>query len=340
LWLWRFGDSEHCRGRSVTHAWEALCRTLKCMLDGREARISFMPAEFLFVELLIALSFVVVFMMSVMASFSPKIVPIGRPDSPSPSLAKKCIDAYIKEDMDYAKGILQGHADRKRGLTIVSYMNNCMWFSSYTEEFFEVFFEVVFNQRYHAIVLGFVCIRIFQAFEFSSKLSWLPITIKIAASKMINFLIMYFVVVVSFAILMHISFGRLYTQFETLSKACLALMLYSFGMTERAEDGTHPFIEYTGTDITMYLLLYTIIVVTIGLQFFTTIILDAYARACDPDFDDKELEVAAISNLAFLGPCLNIPPEIFDGPPSVKKRRTSAPRLSLFKLPDAEGEEG
>merc|ERR1719443_639030 len=162
----------------------------------------------------------------------------------------------------------------RRGLSIYKYMMNCMEFpGGRWQQFWQVLAEVVFQHHFHVFVIGLVCIRVLQCFEFMPELSWFPLTMKIAAFKLGNFLVMYFMIVAGFSLVMHLSFGRLYTQYDSLTKSFFTLMLYSFGHADRAEQDYHPFIDTSGTELAIYLLLYTIVVVTIGMQFFTTIIL-------------------------------------------------------------------
>lgn len=329
--LFHFGSSEDCTGgaadRSVRHAWEALCKIFKAFFDGRKARTHFMSHEFLMLELLTGLAFVLTVRCSIEDSFSPKIVPIGRQD-----VGKPCIDAYLADGLAFGKAMLEGGNEeaQKRGISPYVYMTKCMKFDNAFDEFCEVLFELVFQNNYHAWVLALISMRLLQCFEFSKSTSWLPHTLKLAFSKLANFIMMFTVVVGAFAIVMYISFGRLYTQFDSIPKACISLLLYTFGMTDRAEQDIHPYIENSGTKIVIILLLYTITVVTIGLNFFTTIIMDSYASACDPDYDETELEAEALASLAWLGHYLSIPREVFLGPEDVREKltkRSSRPSL-------------
>lgn len=329
LRLKNFGASRDCisgfaSAGSRARAWKALCRIFKSFLDGREARLMFVPAEFLLVELLAAIAFLTAVCTSVSYSLMPAIVPMGKIAASDSDLGKKCMNAFIQEDVVYAHQLLNGEAV-KRGLSPYSYMENCLKYSGDLERFGEIMYELIFAHSFHAFVIAIVSLRLFHCFEFHQRMSWLPHSIKIAASKLGSFIFMYFMIVAAFAMLMRMSYGQLYSQYTTFSRSFEALMLYSFGMTERATYGLHPFIETSGTVMTGYLFVYTILIVTIGLNFFTTIILDAFARVSDPDFDPMEIEVLAISGFSFLGPYLGVPDEIFEGPSEEfsKKRKTS-----------------
>merc|ERR1719313_471567 len=133
--------------------------------------------------------------------------------------------------------------------------------------------------------------------------------------------------IVAFGLVMHVSFGMMHDQFSSLSSSCFALMLFSFGMTDRAQEGMHPFVERSGTVLVGYLLIYTVVVITIALNFFTTIVLDAYSQAQNKDFNPHILEADAIVSQKYLAGLTKIPVEVFHGPPSLRKLGAELGRL-------------
>lgn len=179
----------------------------------------------------------------------------------------------------------------------------------------------------HGFVLGLICCRLMNYFEYSQGLRWLPLSIKIACFKLCNFVFMYFSMIVAFGLVMHVSFGMMYDQFSSFSSSCFALLLFSFGMTDRAQEGMHPFVEQSGTALMAYLLIYTVVVITIALNFFTTIVLDAYSQAQSKDFNAHILEADAITSQKYLAGLTNIPVEVFHGPPSLRKLGAELGRL-------------
>jgi len=318
LALWRFGDDpdliediqdEGTRQRK----WHEFITLVKSFFDGRQVKLQFLSLEYLAMEMFTALVFGAVVIISTIDAYSPQIVPMGRTVADT-TQRRKCADAFLNADIKWSEQLLKGALTSKRGLSPVSYMRNCMEWNSGAEYFFELLLEIVYAHQLHAYVAALLCLRCLQMFEYWERMKWLPLTIKLASGKLCNFLIMYFFVVASYASLFYMTFGRLYPQFDSFHASCWALMLYSFGFAFRAEEGIYPFIETSGTLIIFFLWFFMITVVTIGLNFFTTIILDAFAKVSDPSFNENDLIVDAVKSFSWLSSLVNVPEELFKGP--------------------------
>eukprot|EP00913_Durusdinium_trenchii_P005458 g5086.t1 len=85
--------------------------------------------------------------------------------------------------------------------------------------------------------------RLLEAFSLSDRLKWLPRTLFLAKTKLLNFLIAYVCLVAGFSLLMTLYFGDIFQQFSTLDESFYTLLLYSFGVTDRAFLGCQPDIE-------------------------------------------------------------------------------------------------
>eukprot|EP00923_Selenidium_pygospionis_P012329 GHVN01020866.1.p1 GENE.GHVN01020866.1~~GHVN01020866.1.p1 ORF type:complete len:274 (+),score=19.51 GHVN01020866.1:326-1147(+) len=145
-------------------------------------------------------------------------------------------------------------------------------------------------------------IYLFRLFEFTMILpesSYLVLTFVFALFPILNFALIFFVILTGFAIIAYAQFGATYPQFGSLGKSIWALCLYSFGFGEQshAEDLVQPFVEEDGLYVQCLLLGFNILVVTLLLNMFTTIVIDAYNLAIQKTSTQADLDKlkAAIS---------------------------------------------
>ncbi|CAJ1428958.1 unnamed protein product [Effrenium voratum] len=171
----------------------------------------------------------------------------------------------------------------QHGLTMLTYINECTDLRGISY-FGEVTYQIVFQEdgNVHALVVGLIFLRVLEGFSLSKRLSWLPRTIFLAKNKLFNFVLAYVCLVAGFALLMTLYFGDLFQQYCTLASSCYTLLLFSFGLSERAMYGAEPFVERSSTHLLFMLFLFTVFVVTIILNMFTTIVIDAFAAESDP----------------------------------------------------------
>lgn len=272
LWQFRIRPSPGLKGR--VYEMRKLRRYLTSLLDGREVRLYFLNTTWLFLELVIGVCFVGAVLSSVFCATESTVIPMGRGDD------KDCIDTFFVEDIAYAKQMLHGQVGNvRRGISPVSFIWHCREQDGALWQMIAILYETLFSSRLHAGVTVLLFIRCIQAFEFTQYLNWLPATLRLAAAKLANFMLMFILIVTGFAVLMHLSFGRFYWQYSSVWKACVSLLFYSFGMVDRAMEGTHPFIDDVSTVVVIYLFFFLVTVVTIGLNVFTTIVLEAFAMA-------------------------------------------------------------
>eukprot|EP01066_Platyproteum_vivax_P013957 Platyproteum_vivax@DN6286_c0_g1_i5.p1 len=112
-----------------------------------------------------------------------------------------------------------------------------------------------------------------------------------ALIPLLAFGILFAVMLVGFALLMNSLFGSLFTQFCTLPRSIYVLLLYAFGFEKTADimGQVNPWIEVTAYNVQVALLVFQIVVVTILLNVFTTIIINAYSAASSGETAEVKL---------------------------------------------------
>eukprot|EP00928_Gymnodinium_smaydae_P096742 TRINITY_DN8606_c0_g4_i1.p1 TRINITY_DN8606_c0_g4~~TRINITY_DN8606_c0_g4_i1.p1 ORF type:complete len:904 (+),score=113.97 TRINITY_DN8606_c0_g4_i1:67-2778(+) len=272
------------RGTSLEDANKKVASRINVLFDWRMCRSRYLTFSQLVVENAIAAAFVLSLYQAVKEAFTPSFTSSG---AHSPT----CMKALLDMDLEWMKASLAGTVT-KRGLTPFEYLLQCRndmdTIPKYAELVNVLFFES--NGKVSGFVLALMFLRVSQILEFWQSMKWLPNTLALARPKVIEFTVAYGLLISAFSVVIHIQFGDLYAQYSSLPLSFIALLMYSFGDTDRATDGMYPFLESSGTAINMYLLAYTLIVVTICLNVFTTIVIDAYTAATDPDEVVKVLE--------------------------------------------------
>ncbi|CAK8998075.1 PKD_channel domain-containing protein [Durusdinium trenchii] len=252
--------------------WMKLMQTL----DGRGVLTQALPTIVLLTERLVALGFLCACAQAAREAFQPSMLPIG-------VLGEKCTWAWFNGNKEWIVG-----QKVSRGITMRSYLDSCsglegqMWMT-------ELLFQFIFEDEgcFHALVVGAIMCRLLEAFSLSDRLKWLPRTLFLAKTKLLNFLIAYVCLVAGFSLLMTLYFGDIFQQFSTLDESFYTLLLYSFGVTDRAFLGCQPDIERGSFHLQCALFFYTVFVVTIILNMFTTIVIDAFAAEGDPERYEK-----------------------------------------------------
>eukprot|EP00928_Gymnodinium_smaydae_P096740 TRINITY_DN8606_c0_g2_i1.p1 TRINITY_DN8606_c0_g2~~TRINITY_DN8606_c0_g2_i1.p1 ORF type:complete len:929 (+),score=133.64 TRINITY_DN8606_c0_g2_i1:59-2845(+) len=265
------------RGTSLEDASNMMWSRIHVFFDWRLCRTRYLTFCQLLIEHSIAALFVYSIYEALLEAFTPSKTSNG---AHSPT----CMRALLEMDLDWMSSSLAGEPTR-RGLTPVDYLRRCRDDIAQMPKFAELlnilFFET--EGKTCGFVLVLILLRVSQILEYSESLQWLPNTLALARKKVIEFTIALIVLITTFAVVLHIQFGNLYMQYSSVRLSFITLFMYSFGDTGRATDGMHPFIEKSSTKITLYLLAYTVLVVTICLNVFTTIVIDAYSAAADPE---------------------------------------------------------
>jgi len=254
-------------------------RRLLALFDGRGRRSEFMGLGAIFFEQLLMWCILFNWFEAIREAFEPAPMPLGYR---SPECKKAIFNRRASQAAEYLSGTA---SHRIMGLSEYEKLQMCYNFSS-TVAYAAAMEEELFFQSsigVSKLVMLLLMLRLMEVLDFSRFFRWLPDTMRMAFWKLFNFLLIYFLVVLGLAVIFTAKFGSMYPQFRSVGQSGLALLLFSFGDTDRATEGMQPFIEDSGTLGAMWLLLFTICITTIGLGFFTTIVLDAYTLVNDPE---------------------------------------------------------
>lgn len=177
------------------------------------------------------------------------------------------------------------HPCTRSAWTTAAYTQNCLSINpdvSTSCVIAEYVFGMFFNygsQTMHEMILTInfaQCMLIFNSFD---STRWIGSTASFAAVKLVNFLVVFAVLVFGFAFLVWIRFAANSMQFATWGDTVWTLLLFSFGITDPALEHTEPRFFVPSMQLYCYLLAYAVIVLTVALNVFTTIVLDAYSQA-------------------------------------------------------------
>lgn len=93
----------------------------------------------------------------------------------------------------------------------------------------------------------------------------------------------FMLILFAFALMAHTLFGNIFIQYASLGKSVKAMLLYSFGFGDfvGVTSGINPQIEDKAFQLTVLHLVFTILLVVIMLNIFTSIVVDAYQVALD-----------------------------------------------------------
>jgi len=157
-----------------------------------------------------------------------------------------------------------------------------------TEVLYDLFFDATAS---HGLAWILLYLRtVFFFLGAISGLKWLPVTIILASARSIYFMIAYSVMIVGFANVFYIQFGARFVQFSSISRASYELFLLSCGVPGYVFEDIYPWQDKDSLYTSLYLAFYMLLAITIGLNFFTTIMLDAYALAQDPEASDEVIQ--------------------------------------------------
>ncbi|CAJ1448273.1 unnamed protein product [Effrenium voratum] len=150
---------------------------------------------------------------------------------------------------------------------------------------------------------------VFASLSMFDQLRWLPSVILLCAKRILMFLLAYGLLLCGFGIGMYIAFGPRFAQFATPVRSCSELFFLTCGMPMAVFDDLHPFQDSLSTEVAFMLALYGLFMSIIGLNFFTMIILDAYAQARDIDSADAQLQLMGDDVCRTLMALLGLQPE-------------------------------
>jgi len=247
--------------------------------DGRGVRYHFTSSVNLFAENLASVGLLWASIMSVYEAMMPMILP-GQVDATS----EECTQVFLEMEKSWTKSFFSG-GGVVRGISPLANVMHCQQFAGTIDKYIMLQYQV-FNQRghwRHIMVIICLLMRCLSLLTLWGPLHWIADTAYLARTKLAYFMFVFLSMVLAFSVGMRVMFGAEYMQYESMGMSFTTLLLYTFGDADRAVYAVYPWIEESGTQVTICLLIYTIFVVTIGLSFFTTVILDAYSCAQDAE---------------------------------------------------------
>merc|ERR1719382_1172559 len=127
------------------------------------------------------------------------------------------------------------------------------------------------------------------AFESIQGLRWLPALVRICAVRLIFIIFAYFLLIVGFGIIFWLRFGARLQQFWTPYRSCYELAMLAAGVPMDIFDDIHPWENGDSLSASLMLMVFVVLMSIIMLNFFTTIILDAYTMARDPKKTERNV---------------------------------------------------
>jgi len=178
-----------------------------------------------------------------------------------------------------------------------------------TELIFELFFDDAAWHGFAWILLYFRAL--FYFLQLLPGLRWIPMSLAMASVRVLYFLLAYGFLILGFGLLAHIQFGQRFVQFSSLSRTCYELFFLSCGVPGYVFDDLFPFEDYGSWLASMFLALFVVVAVTLGLNFFTTIILDAYNISTNPEAAQQVLDDSWTTICDMLMQSLGIPVRLY-----------------------------
>jgi len=291
LWVLRDTDSASAALRVENEAreneseevdmFELVEKRVALLVDGRGKRAAHLSSSEIFLENLTALLVCLGIIFSALESFKPNIPR----------------DLARYPQVDQGATSFQYLLERYTGTDL------------YVELLFELCFDVAFL---HGIAWLFIYFRLvfFILFKSSGGLRWLPLTLSLAGVRLVYFLVAYIFLVFGFACLTHLQCGQRFMQFSSIGRAALELAFLACGAPMHIFEDMWPFEDSRALLALVYIGVFILSAVAIGLHFFTTILLDAYNLAMDPDHAVDLLNDQSYAALEGLMVRLGIPEEV------------------------------
>jgi len=253
-----------------------ITRALTRLVDGRYARARFMSPSWHVMEFVLTTVFIFAVIRATTTGFENTIPNVGKFPSAS------CQRIYEERLYDFMSNrAFEFTRDDSGLISPVTYITHCL-----NPKFHNIIPDLVTEMvwdapRSHGFAFLFTILRLLDIFNAFSGTAWLPRTMTLAAPKLCYFFIFYIWTIAGWAVLFNVSFGAYFIQFRTYGRSFYVLMLFSFGFRKAVFDGIHTFEESQSHRVTILLLFFSIFTVLVGIQFFTSIVLDAYATVHD-----------------------------------------------------------
>eukprot|EP00746_Dinoflagellata_sp_MGD_P131363 gnl/MRDRNA2_/MRDRNA2_65152_c0_seq1.p1 gnl/MRDRNA2_/MRDRNA2_65152_c0~~gnl/MRDRNA2_/MRDRNA2_65152_c0_seq1.p1 ORF type:complete len:1544 (+),score=239.79 gnl/MRDRNA2_/MRDRNA2_65152_c0_seq1:276-4634(+) len=253
----------------------------KKLLDVRGARSHCVVPFWLALENLAAIVFLLAIILSWTSSFSREIPQVG------PYPTDKCADMYAdnmmeflsaqhEHGLEYAQNKFEG-PDLASPIQVIFYCTH--YYGVFTSRYIEAFVELFFSEmEVHAFAQFLFSLRILHIFSAFRGTVWLGQTVETCINKLLWFMMLWMCLVASFAALLFAAYGVHFTQFATLYKSVYTMVMFSVGFPDEAFEDVHMWEQGSSFMVAVYLSCFAILVLTILMEFFVTIILDAYAQ--------------------------------------------------------------
>ncbi|CAK0838269.1 unnamed protein product [Prorocentrum cordatum] len=246
-------------------------------IDGRGVRIRFMGPLLVILENLATVAFTIAVWYSISNSFEATVPRMGQISDECESVYEKKILTFAAQMHREKKGIAH---DGSRLISPVEFITHCSEGDVY--RLAALYYEILFDStRVHGLALFLFLCRLLDVCMAFEGTAWIGYTVALGARKLWWFLVFYLLVICCFASIMEVSFGNNFLQFRSLPQSCLSLILFTFGQTENAFRGVQSMEEYHSFWVSIYMLVFAIMVVTVAMQFFVSFVLDAYNTVQD-----------------------------------------------------------
>eukprot|EP00440_Ansanella_granifera_P072506 gb/GFBE01078681.1/.p1 GENE.gb/GFBE01078681.1/~~gb/GFBE01078681.1/.p1 ORF type:complete len:815 (+),score=182.01 gb/GFBE01078681.1/:1-2445(+) len=173
------------------------------------------------------------------------------------------------------------------------------------------------------IALALAMVRINSGFRLWESFAWWPAVITKSCMKILVFTLFFVMLVSGFAVFAFLAFGARFLCFFSVLRAIQTFAFYTFGQRDPYSDHVHTYEEADAFRVTMLLTIYQVLVVTIALNFFLVIIMNAHEIVVAPGADPElvmEEELVDLGNrmMHWLFPNL-----IFKAPSARDQRRAT-----------------
>eukprot|EP00919_Chromeraceae_sp_WS-2016_P058893 GHVR01139996.1.p1 GENE.GHVR01139996.1~~GHVR01139996.1.p1 ORF type:complete len:496 (+),score=84.19 GHVR01139996.1:133-1620(+) len=135
----------------------------------------------------------------------------------------------------------------------------------------------------HGIAVLFIFLRLLEVTLRFRGTNFLLLTFVFCLWPLLNFMLIFTVLVGGYALMVHAVAGDHFVQFDTPASAFYTFFCYAFelGDISQAEASLKTWEDPDGWKVAMLLLVFKLMVVMVLLNMFTTIIIDAYSTAID-----------------------------------------------------------
>lgn len=121
---------------------------------------------------------------------------------------------------------------------------------------------------------------------------WWPAVLVTAAGKMVSFFVFFTLMLLSWALYLHLAFGDTFMAFYSISKSLETLIFYTFGLADPHYYHLHHNEEPRAWTLTAWLTGFQIVVATIGINFFMAIVLSAYDKVLSQPAEEHDVIIA------------------------------------------------